>query len=279
MRHVQGNLARIDGSFSQPLDDATLVEWPYAPCWMSISAHVTGFYDLSHVSLSNALTFQDRRLGGLYGSPASRLAGDGTLVPTVGAIAGIAAVVTGRLEAARAIGEYFLHLIGCQPDLERRLYPYYHTSRGLIVDDRVADAPDYFATLDRSLPNQPYWLPGFIMAFLSDLFLSTGDRRYLDGAKLMFVFGEGFHEDFYTNTLNHKYCWGCTRLFRATADHRYLRTALRIADFLVEVQEADGSWWHSGAVPLREQQSQGMTVDATSQFCMWITGALRAASA
>jgi len=122
----------------------------------------------------------------------------------------------------------------------------------------------------RKEPGQHYWLPGFLIAFLSDLYQATGEDKYVRGAKVLFEFVDGGSADVYTNTMSHKYLWGCARLYHATREPRHLEPALRIADFLTSMQEPEGTWWRSGYIPSRDQQSKGTTVDVTSQFCIWL---------
>jgi hypothetical protein len=275
LRFIRKNLLHVDGSFHQPTDKGTLTEWSYAPSWTVVGAQLNGFFDLSLPAMSAILRFQDPKTGGLFGHPQALVKGEGVIVLTVTAVAGTAAIVTGQTVAARRIGDYFLHLIAIQPDLDTCFYPFYDTRYGLVTEGAPELAPTYFGAFERKAPKQHYWLPGFLMAFLSDLYLATGEKKYLDGAKAMFEFGAGCHPDLYSNTLNHKYCWGCTRLYQATGDPCYLETAMRIADFLVQVQEPAGTWWHSGFIPLREQQAHGWTVDITSQFCIWLVRLLQ----
>ena len=275
LRHIRATYLRVDGSFYQPADEGTLTEWLYAPSWTVAGAHLNGFFDLSLPTMDAILSFQDPKTGGLFGNPQVQRRGEGIIVPTVTAVAGEAAIITGRLTAARRIGDYFLQLIASQPDLDQRFYPFYDTRYGLITEGTPELGPTYFGTFERRAAGQHYWLPGFLMAFLADLHLATGEKKYLDGARTIFEFGQGFHDDLYVNTLNHKYLWGCARLYHATGDVRHLETAMRIADFMVRVQEPEGTWWHSGFIPVREQQAPGWTIDITSQFCIWLVKLLQ----
>jgi hypothetical protein len=275
LRYIRTAHFRVDGSFYQPVDEGTLAEWLYAPSWTVVSAHLNGFFDLSLPAMDAILRFQDPKTGGLFGHPQAQRRGEGVIMPTVTAVAGEAAIVTGRLAEARRIGDYLLHLIASQPDLDQRFYPFYDTRSGLITEGTPELGPTYFGAFERNAPKQHYWLPGLLMAVLADLYLATGEKKYLDGAGTIFEFGEGCHDDLYANTLNHKYLWGCVRLYHATGDLRPLETAMRIADFLARVQEPDGTWWHSGFIPVREQQPPGATVDVTSQFCIWLVRLLQ----
>jgi hypothetical protein len=275
LRHIRATYFHVDGSFRQPGDEGTLAEWLYAPSWTVVSAHLNSFFDLSLPAMDAILSFQDPKTGGLFGHPQAQSRGEGVIMPTVTAVAGEAAIITGRLAEARRIGDFFLRLIASQPNLDSYFYPFYDTRFGLITEGRPELGPTYFGTFERKAPRQHYWLPGLLMAVLADLHLATGEKKYLDGARAIFEFGEGCHDDLYANTLNHKYLWGCVRLYHATGVARHLETAMRIADFLVRVQESDGTWWHSGFIPVREQQTPGGTVDITSQFCIWLVRLLQ----
>jgi hypothetical protein len=270
LRYIKKAFFKLDGSFLQPTDENTMPEWVYAPSWVVYSAHLNDFFEISQPGMAAVLRFQDPKTGGIFGHPQSQRSGTGVIVLSVTAVAGTAALQTGHLAAAQRIGDYFLHLIAIQPDPEKRFYPFYDTRYGLITEGTAELGPTYFGTLERDKPKQHYWILGFLMAFLSDLYLATGQKRYLDGAWAMFEFGEGGNSDLYSNTLNHKYLWGCARLFHATGDTRVLEAALRIADFLVAIQEPEGTWWHSGFIASRDQQTKIMTIDGTSQFCIWL---------
>lgn len=275
LRYVKKAIFKLDGSFRQPTDDGTMAEWSYAPSWAVYSAHLNGFFEISQPGMAEILRFQDPKTGGVFGHPQYHRAGAGVIVLSVTGVAGTAALQTGHLAAACRIGDYLLHLIAIQPDPEKRFYPFYDTRYGLITEGTVELGPTYLGTLERDKPGQHYWVLGFLMAFLSDLYLATGQKRYLDGAWTAFDFAEGCHPDLYSNTLNHKCLWGCARLFHATGVTRVIEAALRIADFLVAIQEPQGTWWHSGFIASRDLQSKGMTVDGTSQFCIWLVKLLQ----
>lgn len=275
VRYIRKNLFNADGTFQQTADEGTLAEWPYAPSWAVVSAHITGYYDVAYPAMKEILRFQDAKTGGLFGHPRLRERGEGVIAPTVSMVAGTAAIVTGQLEAASRIGDYLLHLIAVQPDIGTCFFPFYDTRSGLVTEGSPEFAPAYFGTFDRKAPMQHYWLPGFMIAFLSDLALSTGQEKYLDGAKTMFEFGAGCHPNLYTNLRSHKYVWGCARLYHATGDAKYLEPGLRIADYLVETQEPDGTWWYKDFIPDRSQQTLGWSVDISSQFCIWLVKLLQ----
>lgn len=270
LRHIRDAFLQPDGSFDQPQDEGTLSEYAYAPSWVVTGAHLNGFFEISQRCMDAILRFQDQMTGGLFGHPSAQAAGQGVIVPSVTAIGGLAAVTTGRMAEARGVGDYLLHLIAVQPDFHRCFYPFYDTRYGLVTKGTPRLAPDYFGTFERGAPCQHYWLLGALMACLAEVHLATGERKYLQGAETIFRFGEGCSEDLYCNTLNHKYLWGCARLYHATGNPAHLETAMRIADYLVDIQEPDGTWWHLGFIPLAEDQTYGGTVDVTSQFCIWL---------
>ena len=270
LRYIQKNYFLEDGSFRQDTNDDIQSEYAYTPSWVVVSAHLNGYFDISMLAMANILRFQDAQSGGLFGHPKHQQAKAGVIGPAVTGVAATAALVTGHLEAARKMGDYFLHLIALQPDLQNRFYPFYDTRQGLVTQGAPELGPTYFGTFERKQPKQHYWLLGFFLAILSDLYLATRQKKYLDGALTMYEFSMGCQPDLYSNTLNHKFLWGCARLYRATGNPKHLETALRVADFLTDIQDPEGTWWHRDFVPTREQQGYGGTVDCTSQFCTWL---------
>jgi len=276
LRYIERSLVAPDASLRQPADQATLAELPYAPAWCAVSAHLNGFYALAASAMQEVLRYQDSRTGGLFGHPEARRRRQGLIVPSVSAVAGIAALATGRTTPAEGIGTYFLRLLEDQPDLDSRLYLFTHNRSGLITTENVAPFPPYAQIFERSAPRQPYWLLGLIIAFLVDLSQALGDPRYLDCAITLFEFSLGCNEEVTHTTLSHKYAWGCASLYRATRDPRALDMAMQIGDHLVSIQEPDGSWWHSGVIPSRDAQPRGLTIDVTSQFTIWLVRTLEA---
>ena len=249
--------------------------YAYAPSLVVLSAHPNGFYDISLPVMAEILRFQDPQTGGVFGHPQARDAAAGLIMPHVTAMVGNAALCTGQLAAARRIGDYLLHLLAIQPDLENRFYSFFDTRQGLITEAPPELSKIYFGTFERHQPKQHYYLLGLLMATLSDLHLATGEKKYLDGATTIFEFASGCHADLYANTLNHKLVWGCSRLYAATGDARHLEMAMRVADFLVRVQDPPGTWLHSGLLASYEQQGYGLTIECVSQLCIWLSRLLQ----
>ena len=275
LRYLKRTFYLGNGILRQSTEEPTQNEYCYAPALVAISAHTTGFYDLSMPIIAEILRFQDPQTGGIFGHPKAREAGAGLIMPHVTAMVGNAALCTGQLAVARRMGDYLLHLLAIQPDLENRFYSFFDTRQGLITEAPPELGKIYFGTFERHQPKQHYWLPGLLMAMLSDLCLATGEKKYLDGAITMFEFAAGCHADLYNNTLNHKLAWGCSRLYAATGDARHLEMALGVADFLVRVQDPPGTWLHSGLLASYEQQGYGLTIECASQLCIWLSRVLQ----
>jgi Xaa-Pro aminopeptidase len=82
LRHIRQTLFWVDGSFSQPTDEATLIEWHNAPSWAAVSAHVNGFFDMSGPAMAAILRFQETKTGGLFGHAQSQRADESVIVPS-----------------------------------------------------------------------------------------------------------------------------------------------------------------------------------------------------
>ena len=144
LRYIQRVFCHVDGSFRQPSDAETLSEWCYSPSWVVIGAQLNGCFEISRPAMIDILGFQDPRTGGFFGHPRNRLAGQGTIVPSVSAVAGCAALTTGHVGAASELGDYFLRLIAIQPDLENCFYPFFDTRHGLMTDGTPEFGPTYY---------------------------------------------------------------------------------------------------------------------------------------
>lgn len=261
-----------DGDFDMPEIREGIVgrmqECRYMPSWVIFSAHVNLAYDISMQGIPHVLKYQDEETGGLYGSEKDRVAGAGVINTASTCLGGIAAVVTGRIEKAKRMGDHVVdNLIGTNPDLKKAFFPIWEKGNGLRTDDDALASPNVPKVLLRNEPVQGHFLTGMIMAFLCDLYQATRDRKYLDGALTMYEFGVGESPIVYENTLSHKFAWGCASLYRQTGEASHLESACRVCDHLVSTQESDGSYLMDGAPADWPYQSR---LNLTSQFALWI---------
>ena len=199
-----------------------------------------GRTDLSVPLAKSLARFQDPCGGIRY-----RIEAPGLIDPATTAHGGIALLATGHLQHAQRAGQFLLRLHRMQRD---------PADRYLTVWDTRCDAPvaDYDSGADipwgsgsalrRDNPEggNAYWDIGYIIAFLTALSRATGSREYLGAAREMFDLFDG-----YAGFADHvwKTPWACAALHQATGEPRYLAAAVRMADRIVDAQQADGGFF------------------------------------
>lgn len=275
LEHVKREFCEPDGRMRLLAGDAgstPVAQYAYQPAWAAISAQVNGYFDISYPVTEHLLTYQHAETGGLFGSTADRDRGDGRIdLPSTG-MAGLAFLHAGRLDAARRVGDYLVHLLSLQPRPADRLYTTYDTNSGLVtdVDETVLPANrNYPLVLGPGVACASGWLFGLTIALLSDLYRATGEAPYLRGALRLFDLAER-SPDVGTAPTAHKLAWGCARLYLASHDDRHLEAGCRVADHLAGIQLEQGCWLYQGIFYSLAEQGHGVTVSMTAQFSAWI---------
>ena len=264
-----------EGGFDAPEIRAgrasSLAERQYAPAWMIYSAHTNLAFDISLRAMPGMLAFQDPATGGVFGRAEEAESGAGIVNSAVTAVACQAALTTGNLEAARRMGDHLVdRVIAQNPALDKAFYPVWETGRGLRTDADTPSSGNMPAVITRGAPNQHLHLAGATIAVLSDLHAVTKDARYLDGALRVFEFVVGAAPEFVETSLAHKLAWGCAWLYRETGNARCIEVACRVVDYLLTMQDDDGSFVHRAIVSNVDAWPHGSRVNTTVQFALWI---------
>ena len=264
-----------DGSLNPPeiaeRKPGPLREARYGSAWIAYSAHVNLAFDLSLPAMPAILRFQDPVSGGLFGPLADGERGRGIIHAGVTGVAGLAALCTGHLNAAIRMGNHLVdNVIAKQPDLVRAFYPAWDTERGLLTDGSVEAAPNMPPVIRADGPKRDHFLAGLFLGFLTDLYRATRASKYLDGALAVYEFTCREAAGVFDSSGFHKFAWGCAWLYRQTADARHLETACQVCDYLLTLQDADGSFVHRAFVPSLPQWPYAARLNTTAQFSLWI---------
>ena len=246
-------------------------EYCYAPSWVVFGAHLNLAFDVSLPAMPHILKFQDPKTGGMFGSPEDKDRGKGLISAPVSCIAGQAALTTGYVAEAKRMGDHLIdNVIANNPDLNKAFYPAWDTERGLLTDADTPSFPNMPRVMIRDEPAQHHYLTGMMIAYFSDLCRATGERKYLDAAETIYEFAAGGSPAIYENTLSHKFAWGCAWLYRLTGKAEHLESACRICDYLLSIQESDGTFVHYGLVKSADDWPFSPRLNTTAQFSLWI---------
>jgi len=238
---VRENAFTEEGDFGgrYPRIGAHQVYYHYANSWLICGAQRLGQFDLSLKGVDFLLSLQHPESGGLLTrGPESALSGEQDLMSTC--TAGIAALYTGRVEEAQAIGDHLVRVWEKQPVASKRLYFTLHNGEQLITDFPEEDA--ILRMVDAGKPGQQYLIPGLATAFLVRLWYATGGKKYLQVAHEYTEFGDLCAEDRYTTLPSAWFGWGAALLYQATGNANYQRIAAAVCDFLAGSQLESGTW-------------------------------------
>ena len=210
---------------------------------MIYGAHLLRHFDLAQRGLEYLLRWQNPHTGGFYmnrhrAGPSGRQA----LYPT--AQAGMACVITGRIDAAVATGRWFERLWALQPELPDRLYTVYSQEEDL-VRDRYAPEERRLYVNEAQQAQEYHYNGGIAAAFLCQLHAVTGNAAWLALARRYQAFSMESTERQFEVMQVCKSGWGGALLYQATGEEQYRAWAIRLGDWFVSHQHADGHWSQS----------------------------------
>jgi hypothetical protein len=266
-----------DGSFHGGIERdpaANRTTNTYAETILAYGAVLLRRLDIARRAMEFAERYQDPASGGIYMDREHTGAGDSQLLfPT--AQFGMSAVMTGRLDAARTTGEWFVRLWDAQPELPDRLYTIWAGDGLLTSVSNEADRRQIVQEAQK--PLQLFYNGGISASFLTQLFMATGEERWLDYARRYQQFSmDSCPEQFETKQVC-KSAWGSGLLYLATGDERYVPWIARMGEWFADGQEADGGWSNTKAIeadpPLRHR------LEITAEFVVHLDTVIAALSA
>lgn len=231
-------------------------------------------FDIARLAMDFSSQFQDATSGGIYMTREHARAGDPQLLfPT--AQFGMSAVLTGRLDTARRTGEWFVRLWDAQPELPDRMFTIWTGDR--LLTDIPADIDPRHVVQEAQQPLQLFYNGGIAASFLTQLYMATGETRWLDYARKYQRFSmTSCPEQFETRQVC-KSAWGSGLIYLATGERRYLPWIARMGAWFVDVQDSDGGWSNTRALeadpPLRHR------LEITAEFVVHLDTVIAALSA
>ena len=246
----------------EPAHDA----WPvYANAWLVQGAHRVGRWDLSLRGAEFILRYQTP-VGGFY-------ALDGEtrfLEPVCTSWGGLAVLTTGHVEAACRAGDLLTHLAETQPDLER-FYFRMDTEGNLITDVPAGSELLYY--VDATCSKQIYYNPGIALIFLCHLYRATGNERYLNASREIFLFTERCADDVHRFPPSGKLGSGSALMYAITGSPEARRAAVRVGEYLVETQTSEGFWRLPDEGPyssLKDRDGFEIRLDLSAEFSTFL---------
>jgi|GEM_PF-1204416 len=253
----------------------TVNQYIYPNGWLIVGMQKLGAYDVVAKALPFILRFQDPELGGFYYAfdPKTKEIDRRLLDSSSTSSAGLALLMTGRLEEARRAGDFVLRLLELQPNPDAYFFSCMRPDGQLHTD--VFGSEDEWDGNGRKQKclsaeadghKELTWLIGKPTKLLAKLYTATGDSRYLDGAKRAFAFFHKLHPNAWTNYASCKTMWAGPELYRLTGEAIYAETATRLLDFYCRTQSDQGSWVHTLWYASEADQPFTWTADITFEY-------------
>jgi len=243
--------------------------YPIANAWVLIGAQVSGQFRVSVPAAGFLTSLQHPQTGGfLQGGPEAALDSEQDAMTT--ATAGLACLYAGQFEAAEKAGDYLVHLLEAQPASAPRLFFVTRNGLDLVREYPEEEAAAYAIAVGKE--QQWYHVAGLAAGFLARLSEATGDENFLSIAGQYLNAADSCGSDRYTAETSAFFGWGAAVLHAVTGIANFRRIAVAVADGLLEVQLANGSWLKASF----GEDEESDVVDATAEGIIAMTAILQA---
>lgn len=262
--YVERRFMHDDGDFAtdgdHKSDNAAFGEyWAYPNAWLALGSLRLGRLELAYRAWAYLRAF-DAPDGGFRTRRPRPGAGDDVVDVLTSAHVGLLALSFGERSRAHQAGEYLGRVLDSQDDLGRGLL--LRTSASGKLVDTFAPSAAAFHVVDRSAPDQAYFMVGYPIAFLAKLAEVTGERAYLASAGGYLQFALSCEGNLRASPLSHKVAWGAATFGRIAQHAQAIELATLIADFLLEIQQPSGAWL--------ADQPPHTTFDQTAEIAIWL---------
>ena len=237
------------------------IHYLYANAYFVVGAVAAGRYEIAAPASDFILSQQDPQSGGFYSRRVAT--GESTCCDTMSAgAAGIACLASGQFGAARKLGGFLQHMVDLQPEPEQRFYTTLETDGKLLTAFPEEDA--FARVIDTGAADQCWYAVGLPFAFLVQLEQGTGESRFGDLAQSLFGFQTRCVNPWEGGSSG-KAGWACAMLYGITGEDQYREIALRVARFIVSLQDADGGWVGGSG----DGALSNSAMDASAEFTLW----------
>lgn len=222
--------------------------YAYENATFIFGAQMARQFDLAYRGYRRLLDHFDHQSGGFRhliegsGIPADEN------IPTA-AQAGKTALMMGDLETAERVGAWFQRVWDLQPELPERLYYVYSADTQSLVTEYPEDRAFHYVVESQGT-RQRFTCGGIAAAFLSRLYLASPKPEYLELARAYQAFSMNTTDRQFEVPQVCKTGWGSALLYQVTREPIYRDWTIRVGDYYVETQHADGHW--ENRAPYRE---------------------------
>lgn len=272
----------FSGPYSRGIYDGV---YPYPNAWLTVAAHINGFFDISIPAVNFLIGIQSPA-GGFYNNKQTITEAlvekkaksayqtlnnaETTLDIMCTAMSGLACLYTGKMDAAFKTASLLEKMYLTQPNLDGGFYFHYKPEQGLYCDFKPQEALAYY--IDFQAPKQFYFELGIAAVFLIRFAQFSGQQKYSKLAEDYLLLIEKAADDKYTTPQSGKIGWAASYLYNITGQEKYQKMVLAVADYLVAAQDQSGCWYNVS----EKEDLQVTTMDVTAEFVVLLNEMLLA---
>jgi hypothetical protein len=257
---IRANGMKPEGDLAPRPEKVSDHNYTYPNSWVIMGAHRLGQFDLSQKAMDFLMDFWDSKSGGFYSSATERNSDTKQDVIYV-SFCGLAALYTGRLDVARAVGRWMRTIIELQPNFPKELYTVYSRDKGLHELPKSENDLRYVVS-QNATRGQLFFQPGTAAVYLARLYQATGEKEWIDLARQYMQFPEGANDSLFRLLQAGKVGWAASVLYTLTGEEKYKEMAIRIGDNLIAAQSRKGYWKASG--------SKKPNINFTAEMVIWL---------
>ena len=266
-RYIEREFFR-DGDVNDPADEGLRPAANFRNAWLCVGTHRLGEYALSYPAAAFLESCQHPELGGVAiwrtDDPGERIMDMGTT-----AAATVAFLAAGRLEPARRAGNFLAGtLVERQPESGRRILLRTDPEGRWITKFKEAEAARHEIRVGE--PAQVYWFLGNAMAALGQLYLASGEERYLKAGRTVFGWAEACAPGSFEDLTAAKAGWGASVLYAATGERVFAEAAAAVGDMLVRTQLPEGVWLRRPSVSQLAGQPAAVLLGTSLERVCWL---------
>lgn len=254
-----------EGAFTSghPNQDSVDSWYPYPLSSLIVGASLLKQFDLAERGMAHLLTLQDAATGGFY-STRDDQSGAAYQELAVAAGAMLPLVMTGRIDAARRLGDFLVRLWEAQPEPSERLYCIMTRDGGLLT--QFPGSKRKLAVNEAQDAQQYHYNSGFAAASLAYLYLACPDSVYLDTARQYMAFSMNSTPRQFEVQQVCKSGWGAALLYTVTREAQYRDWAMKLGDWFIGNQLPEGYWVQTRT--LQDPPQLETTILITAEFVM-----------
>ncbi|HEY2566752.1 MAG TPA: hypothetical protein VGH95_03490 [Candidatus Aquirickettsiella sp.] len=242
--YVKTNFMQTNGDFLSSISEKSINPaysefWTYTNGWIVRAAQLLGHEDISIPASAFLDKFKSPIQGGfLTHQLASQ---DGVTDVLTAAHNGLIHLERGDIETAVNAGHYLCDVIELQPNLSDGFYLRLDSQKKLITS--FTKDKEAFHWVNRTKPDQLYFMIGYSIGYLGLLFQRTKDEKFLDAAHRYVDFVLSCHENIFSSNFSHKIAWACSVLFSIRPDEKLKSPMNFISHHFLASQSKEGIWF------------------------------------